>query len=203
MSDNGTVVDFVMNDKCAAGTGQFLEKAAILLGLNVDELGQAALKATKPALISSQCVVFAESEMISLRAKGARQNDTETIPNIAAGIHYSAARRVHNLLRRVGPEPELMCTGGVSRNPGMRQILEEMMGESFTSTPFDMICAGALGAAVYAKIHGSMKTRAPAEIPQFHEADVSPVHRLIKEEQTMFVARQDNRKRVGYLFVLR
>jgi predicted CoA-substrate-specific enzyme activase len=195
----GKVIVFVMNDKCAAGTGQFLEKAAVLLGLNLDEMGQAALKATRPAQISSQCVVFAESEMISLRAKGARQNDTDTIPNIAAGIHYSAARRVSNLLRRVGLEPELMFTGGVSKNPGMRHIMEELIGEKFNPARFDMIYAGALGAAVYATIHGLRKQQVSQAIRKLHDPDMLPVQRIIKEGQDAFVARQDNRKRIGYL----
>jgi predicted CoA-substrate-specific enzyme activase len=192
----GAVVDFVMNDKCAAGTGQFLEKSAILLGLNLDEMGRLALCATKPSQISSQCVVFAESEIISLRAKGARHNDAETVPNLAAGIHHSAARRVHNLLHRVGPEPELMFTGGVSRNPGMRHILQEMMGASFTLTPFDMTFAGALGAAVYARTH--KKELSSKGVPA-RALEATPISKLINDAQASFVAKQDGRKRIGYL----
>ena len=95
---NGKVVEFIMNDKCAAGTGRFLEKAAQLLDLTTEELGGEALKATKPSDISSQCVVFAESEVISLKAKG------DTRANIAAGIHIATARRVRNLFNRIGLE---------------------------------------------------------------------------------------------------
>jgi predicted CoA-substrate-specific enzyme activase len=148
---NGAVADFVMNDKCAAGTGQFLEKTALLLGITLDKLGTCALSASNPASISSQCVVFAESEMISLRAKGARTGDSEIVANIAAGVHYSAARRINNHLGRLRGEPEFIFTGGVANNPGMRKALEELTGHAFLKTNFDMVYAGALGATVYAR----------------------------------------------------
>jgi predicted CoA-substrate-specific enzyme activase len=146
----GKVVEFVMNDKCAAGTGRFLEKAAALLGLQLDQLGDEALKADAPSPISSQCVVFAESEVISLRAKGERIRDARARANVAAGVHAATARRVHNLLNRVGIEPELVFTGGVSNNRGMWTLLEELLGHRFAKPPLDLIFAGALGAAVYA-----------------------------------------------------
>ena len=197
--NSGKVVDFVMNDKCAAGTGQFLEKAAVLLGLNLEELGNSALLATKPAQISSQCVVFAESEMISLRAKGARQNDSEAIANIAAGIHYSAARRVRNLLGRVGSEPDLIFTGGVSNNPGMRHVLEELIGEPFIKTSFDMIYAGALGAAVYATQHAAKIRGAEDTIHEYRGVDFSAIATLIEHQYEAFIDTNDDDTRVGYL----
>ena len=195
----GKVVDFVMNDKCAAGTGQFLEKAAVLLGLNLEELGQSALKATKPAQISSQCVVFAESEMISLRAKGAKQNDTEAVANIAAGIHYSAARRVRNLLGRVGSESDLLFTGGVSNNPGMRHVLEELIGTPFATSTFDMIYAGALGAAVYATQHAALSRGAADTEHEFRGVDLTSVTELIELQQEEFIDKKNDDVRVGYL----
>jgi predicted CoA-substrate-specific enzyme activase len=146
----GKVAEFVMNDKCAAGTGRFLEKTAVLLGLQLDQLGDAALQATAPAAISSQCVVFAESEVISLRARGERNRDAAARANVAAGVHLATARRVHNLLNRVGIEPELVFTGGVSNNRGMWKVLEELLGHKFVTPPIDLIFAGALGAAVFA-----------------------------------------------------
>ncbi|MFL5284001.1 MAG: acyl-CoA dehydratase activase, partial [Rhodopila sp.] len=149
----GKVLEFVMNDKCAAGTGRFLEKAAVLLGLELHELGEVALQATEPAAISSQCVVFAESEMISLRARGERHKDGAARANIAAGIHFATARRVKSLLGRVGTEPDLVFTGGVANNVGMRHALETLIGATFAQDPIDMIYAGALGAAVYAGRH--------------------------------------------------
>ena len=149
----GKVVEFVMNDKCAAGTGRFLEKAAVLLDLRLDELGEVALQADAPASISSQCVVFAESEMISLRARGERHKDGAARANIAAGIHFASARRVKSLLARVGTEPDLVFTGGVANNAAMRFALETLIGAKFVSAPMDMIYAGALGAAVHAGRH--------------------------------------------------
>ena len=146
----GKVVEFVMNDKCAAGSGRFLEKAAAILGLDLRDLGQVALNATNPAQISSQCAVFAESEVISLRARGARENANEMSANIAAGVHISTARRVRNLLGRIGIEPPLVFTGGVSNNVGMWKVLEEEIGARFTPAKIDLIFAGALGAAIHA-----------------------------------------------------
>jgi predicted CoA-substrate-specific enzyme activase len=142
---NGKVVEFIMNDKCAAGTGRFLEKAALLLGLTTEELGDESLKATKPSDVSSQCVVFAESEVISLKAKGATRAD------IAAGIHIATARRVRNLFNRIGLEEDLVFTGGVSNNAGMKKVLEEILGHRISDVKLNTIYAGALGAAVIAQ----------------------------------------------------
>ncbi len=141
----GKVVEFIMNDKCAAGTGRFLEKAAALLDLTTEELGAESLKATKPSDVSSQCVVFAESEVISLKAKGATRAD------IAAGIHIATARRVRNLFNRLGLEDELVFTGGVSNNAGMKKVLEEILGHKISEVKLNTIYAGALGAAVIAQ----------------------------------------------------
>jgi predicted CoA-substrate-specific enzyme activase len=198
----GKVLDFVMNDKCAAGTGRFLEKAAMLLGLDLDRLGEVALKATDPAQVSSQCVVFAESEMISLRARGDRQGDGAASANIAAGVHYSAARRVRNLLGRVGLEPALVFTGGVSNNPGMRHALEALVGSPFADVRFDLMYAGALGAAVFAA--DVARARTPSGAPATAAPDAAPspveaVKALVAEAQASFAAKEDGEKRVGTL----
>lgn len=195
---NGVVVDFVMNDKCAAGTGQFLEKAAALLGVTIDQMGAYALTAHDPAVISSQCVVFAESEMISLRSRGAQANDSEAVPNIAAGIHYSAARRVKNLLGRIGSEPDLVFTGGVSKNPGMRKALEELIGKSFTPTSFDMIYAGALGAAVFAAQEGAVGALVSSRATGETIASLAIINALIEQEQQDFIEKSDGKMRVGH-----
>lgn len=142
--ENGNVLDFIMNDKCAAGTGRFLEKVAQLLDLDLEELGEYAVRADEPAEISSQCVVFAESEVISLKVQGISKE------NIAAGIHFATARRIKSLLRRVGFEEDIVFTGGVSQNPGMVKALEETIGAPITATKLDPTYAGALGAAVNA-----------------------------------------------------
>ena len=150
--DNGRVVEFVMNDKCAAGTGRFLEKIAELLDYPLGELGSKALQSTKKIEISSQCVVFAESEVISLKAKGERRED------IAAGIHFASAGRVRNLVNRLGLEPQLVFSGGVSNNLGMKFALEELIGHPIQTTKIDMVYAGALGAAIFAqKYHDGLR----------------------------------------------
>jgi predicted CoA-substrate-specific enzyme activase len=148
----GKVIEFVMNDKCAAGTGRFLEKVAQILDLSLEQLGELALKSTHPVDISSQCVVFAESEVISLRARGVARED------IAAGIHLATARRVYNLLKRIGLEDTVMFTGGVSNNPGMLKAVSQVLGKDLGEvTNFDMTLAGALGAAIFA--HGMVKDK--------------------------------------------
>jgi predicted CoA-substrate-specific enzyme activase len=179
----GKVLEFVMNDKCAAGTGRFLEKAAVLLGLELHQLGDVALEANDPAAISSQCVVFAESEMISLRARGERHQDGAARANIAAGIHFATARRVKSLLGRVGTEPDLVFTGGVANNPGMWFALETLIGAKFARSPIDMIYAGALGAAVHAGRHhtaalaaGTAKPR-PAPVAKVAAPKTAPARR--------------------------
>lgn len=141
----GDVLDFIMNDKCAAGTGRFLEKVAMLLELSLDELGECAINAEAPSQISSQCVVFAESEIISLKVNG------ESKENIAAGIHLATARRVKSLLRRIGFEDDMVFTGGVSNNDGMVKALEEELKADIVRTRLDATYAGALGAAIIAE----------------------------------------------------
>lgn len=141
----GHVLEFTMNDKCAAGTGRFLEKTAEMLDYKVEEIGERALASTKPLQISSQCVVFAESEIISLKARGEKRED------IAAGIHYAVARRVQNLVKRLELEPDLIFSGGVSHNLGMRKALEETLKTPVIIPNFDTVYCGALGAAIYAR----------------------------------------------------
>ena len=120
------------------------------MGIDLRDLGEVALRSKNPAQVSSQCAVFAESEVISLRARGARENLEEISADIAAGVHQSTARRVHNLLGRIGIEPEIVFTGGVSNNVGMWKVLEEQIGAKFTRPKLDLIFAGALGAAIHA-----------------------------------------------------
>jgi predicted CoA-substrate-specific enzyme activase len=143
-SENGKVEEFIMNDKCAAGTGRFLEKIAQLLGVELEELGECSLRSEDPAEISSQCVVFAESEVISLKARGVSRED------IAAGIHFASARRIKTLMRKIGLAPTILFTGGTANNKGMRKALEDVLGSGMGESPFDAVYAGALGAAVYA-----------------------------------------------------
>ena len=147
--ENGQVTNFVMNDKCAAGTGRFLEKMANVLGYDADAIGEVSLNYKNAIRISSQCVVFAESEVISERAKGT------DVADIAMGIYMSVARRVNNLLKHVGIEEGVIFTGGVSNNVGMRIALEKVMNVKIQSAKLDTVYAGALGAAIHAQRYHS------------------------------------------------
>lgn len=142
LSKEGEVEDFVMNDKCAAGTGRFLEAMARTLELEISELGPTALKSTEAVEISSMCTVFAESEVISLIARNQEKAD------IANGVHRAIAGKAYSLLSRVGPEPEFMMTGGVARNPGVVRAVEEKLGAKLFLCG-DPEIVGAVGAALY------------------------------------------------------
>ncbi|HWR09129.1 2-hydroxyacyl-CoA dehydratase [Sporomusa sp.] len=191
--ETGRVVEFVMNDKCAAGTGRFLEKVAQLLDLDLSELGKVALDATKPSEISSQCVVFAESEVISLRARGATQED------IAAGIHLATARRVRNLLSRIGLEPGLAFSGGVSNNIGMKKAIEDLLEHPISEFKLDAIYAGALGAAVHALNYQATGVRGEQAAENGFSLDLTDLESRIVKQQETIIAADDGKKSVGYL----
>ena len=142
LNDNGEVADFVMNDKCAAGTGRFLEMMARSLEISIDELGPVSLQSKENIEISSMCSVFAESEVISLIAQN------KEIADIAHGIHKAIAGKAMSLLKRVGLNPGYMMTGGVAKNPGVVAVLEEQLGEKLHIYEEPEI-VGALGAALY------------------------------------------------------
>lgn len=140
--DDGKVTDFSMNDKCAAGTGKFLEHTAKALEVPIEELGILALASEKPASITSMCTVFAETEVISLRARGFKKED------IAAGLIESIARRVAIMARQVGLKQNLALVGGVAKNAGIKAFLEKELGTLLYVPPEPQI-TGALGAALY------------------------------------------------------
>ncbi len=143
VTEDGEIVDFCMNDKCAAGTGRFLGAAAKALGMTLDELGPTALRSSKPVKISTTCTVFAESEVLSWLGKG------KTVEDILWGVHKSIATRSFGLLRRVGLVDEITFTGGVANNPGMIKALEEAL-ERKLNVSKDSHFMGALGAALFA-----------------------------------------------------
>ncbi len=143
LNEAGEVTDFVMNDKCAAGTGRFLEMIARSLEMDISELGPAALQSTEYIEITSMCSVFAESEVISLIAQNKEKAD------IAAGVCRSIAGKSYSLMKRVGLEPEFMMTGGVAKNPGVVRAVEEKIGAKLYICPEPEI-VGAVGAALYA-----------------------------------------------------
>lgn len=144
LSGKGKVLDFAMNDKCAAGTGKFFEAMARTLRTTVGELGEMSLRASVPTPISSTCSVFAESEVITAINKGIPHDD------IAGGIHESIARRLTAMVNRVGLAERVVLTGGCAKNRGLRRALEQMLGVTMAEMPCDPQINGALGAALYA-----------------------------------------------------
>lgn len=139
----GGVINFAMNDKCAAGTGRFLEVIAAALGADVSELADLA-RGTEPVQISSMCTVFAESEVISLLAQGMDKG------RIIAGIHRSVACRVAAMAERLGKGDRIIFTGGVAKNDGVREFLSRELGREAVVAPESQL-AGALGAALLAR----------------------------------------------------
>ncbi len=137
----GRVEDFVMNDKCAAGTGRFLDVMATALGMDVDEMGRRATGGAEPAGISSMCTVFAESEVISLVAAGAEK------ASIVAGLHHAVAERIAALAAGFLPVACIAFTGGVAKNFGIKRALEQILGCPLL-LPEDPQIIGALGAAI-------------------------------------------------------
>ena len=144
LSADGRLQEFMMNDKCAAGTGRFLDVMSRVLELDIAELGAEALKSETPAKISSTCTVFAESEVVS------QLSNNTPIRDIAAGIGISVASRVSALAKRVGAVPDVVMTGGVAANVYIRQCLERELGLPVKTSPLAQL-AGALGAALYAR----------------------------------------------------
>lgn len=144
LRDNGSVKKFEMNDRCAAGTGKFLEIMAQSLGFEIGDFGHEALLAEKELNISSMCTVFAESEVTSLIAKG--ENPRE----IARGLHDSVVRRAAGMINRVSSAGDIVFTGGVAKNPCMVKLLSEKLGRQIL-IPENPQAMGAFGAALLAK----------------------------------------------------
>jgi predicted CoA-substrate-specific enzyme activase len=142
---NGKVRDFAMNDRCAAGTGRFLEVVADRLGLSLGELGPMAARSHSPAAISSMCVVFAETEIIGLLAGGRAGED------IVAGVQTAIASRIVAMAGR-NVEPPIVFTGGVARISGMETALQTALGRPVAISPEPQM-TGALGAALLARRH--------------------------------------------------
>ena len=140
---SGEVLDFVMNDKCAAGTGRFLANAADVMGIGLDEIGPLSLRATRPVKIATVCTVFVESDILSYLSQDKRPED------IMGGVHLAIAKRTLSLARRVNIEPEITMTGGVARNVGMVHALETVLGRKMQVSP-DAHYMGAVGAALFA-----------------------------------------------------
>ena len=140
---DGTVKNFAMNDKCAAGTGRFLDVMAKVLEVEVADLGRLGDESTKRVAISSTCTVFAESEVISQLANGVEMED------LIAGICSSVAVRVGNLAKRINIVPDVCMSGGVAQNAGVRNALSRSIGQPILFSPQAQLF-GAIGAALYA-----------------------------------------------------
>jgi (R)-2-hydroxyacyl-CoA dehydratese activating ATPase len=138
-------MDFVLNDRCAAGTGHFLEVMSKALKQDIETFGDLYTKSVSPCSINSTCTVFAESEVISLVSQGKSKTD------IAAGLHQSIAKRIGNMANRLGLKDNIAFVGGVAKNRGMRKALEDYLGVNFIPISEDPQITGAIGAAVMAR----------------------------------------------------
>lgn len=147
---DGRLVNFQMNDKCAAGTGRFLEVMAKVMNIDIHEMGPMSEQSENPVKISNTCTVFAESEVISQMSAGVAVED------IAAGIHNSVAQRVSGMAGRIGLEPDFAISGGVALNIGVVHALERALGHPVTAHPYCQI-VGALGASRLAWEHTQKK----------------------------------------------
>jgi predicted CoA-substrate-specific enzyme activase len=143
--ETGKVMDFVMNEKCAAGTGRYLERVAATLEIPIDQIGLLSLQAVEsPVIISSYCAVFAQNDIIIALREGKNRND------ILAGAHDAISNRIQNLLDRVGVVKTFMITGGIAKNIGVVKRLEERL-DTKAYIPFEPQIVGALGAAIFAR----------------------------------------------------
>lgn len=145
IDEKGKLINFVMNDKCAAGTGRFLEIQAKALGLTLEDLGNMTFIAKNPVEITARCSIFAETEVLHFLQKGLSKED------IAAGVNRSMAQRIYYLASRIGVEREVALTGGVAKNRGVKWELEKILKIKFLDLGVDPQIVGALGAAIFAK----------------------------------------------------
>ncbi|MBN2568823.1 MAG: 2-hydroxyglutaryl-CoA dehydratase [Deltaproteobacteria bacterium] len=156
---DGKVLDFVMNDKCAAGTGRFLEIIADIMGVKVSELADLALKAEQKTTSSNICSVYAAQEVMANMAKGMKRED------IAAGLHQSMAIRICNMVKRIGIKDEVVMTGGGAKNKALRNEVENYLGIQI-QCPEEPLITGALGAALLGKEMAFEELQAGRELPK-------------------------------------
>jgi predicted CoA-substrate-specific enzyme activase len=141
LNNNGRAVDFVMNDKCAAGTGRFLEVTAEELGVDLEDMGRLSLEAKNKVEISSTCTVFAAQEVVAKLSAGV------SLPDIISGLHEAIATRIYRMVRRLKIEREVALTGGGAKNIGLVKALEAKLGFP-TLVPSEPLLTGAIGAAL-------------------------------------------------------
>jgi len=147
---NGKLVDFVMNDKCAAGTGRFLEVIADTFGLRFEDLGEMSMESTQVIPITSTCTVFAQQEVVSRLSEGVQVQD------ILAGLNDAIADRTTNMVRRLRVEPDVVFTGGVAMNLGVVAALKKKLGQEVL-VPAQPLLSGALGAALLGREYVAQK----------------------------------------------
>jgi predicted CoA-substrate-specific enzyme activase len=146
VDETGRVVRYVYNDKCASGTGRFLEVMAEALELKIEDMGEISFKATSPVRITNQCVVFAETEVISMVNSGSK------IPDVISGLHTAMANRISSMVKGIGGvEREVTMAGGVAKNKGIYTALEEALGVKMVPMALDPQLNGAVGAALFAR----------------------------------------------------
>jgi predicted CoA-substrate-specific enzyme activase len=156
LDDRGNVIRYMYNDKCASGTGRFLEIMAEALEIPVSALGRTGASARNPCTLSSQCVIFAETEVISLVNAG------HSVADVVAGLHRALAARVAALARGIGIQAPVVMTGGVAHNPGVFSALAEALGLPLEPIQgLDPQIAGALGAALMAREKGAQTSERP------------------------------------------
>lgn len=144
INESGNVISFTMNDKCAAGTGRFFEVMAGIFGLDISEMGSVAIRSNNPCKISSTCTVFAETEVVSLRAQGKSRED------LIGGIHKAAVSRIMAMGKSMGYEKQVILTGGVAKNIGVKKFFEDEFKFEIT-IPAEPQITGAVGAALIAE----------------------------------------------------
>jgi len=153
---NGKIIDFAMNDKCAAGTGRFIEVIADSLGVPLDRVGDLSLQSKNPAKISNVCTIWAQQEVAASLAQGVPTSD------LLAGIHQSLADRISRMVNRLRVEEEIIVTGGGGKNKGLLKALSEQLGHP-VQAPEEPLITGALGAALLAReqVEKAKKNRTP------------------------------------------
>jgi (R)-2-hydroxyacyl-CoA dehydratese activating ATPase len=148
IAEDGSVLEFAMNDKCAAGTGRFLEAMSRIFRMDLDKFSLLSLNAAKVIPVTAQCSVFAESEVISLLARKSPPEE------VAAGINAAVSKRCFSLLKRIGMRPLVAVTGGCAKNRGLTKALSKSINMEVAALQVDPQIIGALGAAVFAKRNG-------------------------------------------------
>jgi predicted CoA-substrate-specific enzyme activase len=155
VNERGQVTQFIINDKCAAGTGRFVEIIADAMKVRLFDVGELSLKSTKDITFSAVCTVFVKGEAVALMKQGVSKAD------ILAGLHEVISRRVVTLLKRVGIKGKLVITGGIARNVGVVTKIGEQLGGIKINIPAEPQIAGAVGAALFAFDRARKKARHP------------------------------------------